>query len=180
MKLHPKQREGLRALRDCRFTKILFDGGVRSGKTLLIWSWIVCRAIVYPGSVQIIIRKQAKQHSRSTWGVNNTIGKYFRQIFKTAGLMPLYLLRQTDKQVHFWNSSEIRLEGCETDEDVGKILGSEYITMWFNEATDIDYAVVSKLQGRVVQQCYINPKLAGKREWFPKQANPQVIFDANP
>ena len=65
-------------------------------------------------------------------------------------------------------------------EDVGKILGSEYITMWFNEATDIDYAVVSKLQGRVVQQCYINPKLAGKREWFPKQANPQVIFDANP
>ncbi len=178
--LHEKQREGLRALRNPKFTKILFDGGIRSGKTLLIWIWLLCRAIVYAGSVQIIIRKQAKQHTRSTWGANNTIGKFFRETFKACGLISLYTLRQTEKQIHFWNGSEIRLEGCETEEDVGKILGAEYITMWFNEATDIDYKVVAALWGRVVQKVYAHPEVIGKREWFPRLANPQIIFDTNP
>jgi len=178
--LNSKQMEGMKCLRNTKFLKILFDGGIRSGKTLLIWSWMLARAIVYPGSVQIIIRKETKQHTRSTWGPNNTIGKYMRLVFDKAGLKSLYNLRQTEKQVHLWNGSEIRLEGCATPEDVGKVLGSEYITMWFNEATDIDYEVVTTLWGRCVQKCYVHPEVAGRVPWFPRLANPQIIFDTNP
>jgi len=178
--LNDKQVEGMKCLRNTNFSKILFDGGIRSGKTLLIWAWVLARAIVYPGSLQIIIRKEKIQHTKSTWGANNTIGKYMRLVFNKAGLSRFYTLHETPKTITFKNNSEIRLEGCDSPENIDKILGAEYITMWFNEATGINHDVVVGLWGRCAQKCYVHPEVAGRVPWFPRQANMQIIFDTNP
>lgn len=180
MRLNRKQREGLRALRDSSKQYVLFDGGIRSGKTELLWDWLVARAIAYPGSKQIVIRKEKKQHDNGFWGPGGTIGRFFYRTFDEHGLKSLYTLMQTDRRVEFWNKSVIRLEGCDTPEHVGRILGDEYITMWFNEAFQMDYDVVTELWDRVAQKCYAHPIVEGKSEWFPPQANKQVIFDTNP
>jgi len=179
--LSDKQREGLRALRDATKQFFLIDGGVRSGKTELIWSWIVARAIAYPGSKQIIIRREKTQFESGFWGGAGTIGSYFQRTFDKAGLKALYNLAQTNKRVEFSNGSTIRLEGCDTPDHVNRVLGDEYITMWFNEACQMDLAVVKHLWVRVTQKCYAHPVVAGaKTPWFPTQANKQIIFDTNP
>ncbi len=132
MILNQKQREGLRALRDPAFQYFLFDGGIRSGKTELLFLWLVARAIVYPGSKQIVIRKEKKQHDNGFWGQAGTIGRFFYRTFNRNGLRSLYTLVQTDRQVKFWNGSVIRLEGCDNPDHIGRILGDEYITMRFS------------------------------------------------
>ena len=38
-------------------TRILFDGGARSGKTFLIVQYLFLRAFQYPGSRQLMARK---------------------------------------------------------------------------------------------------------------------------
>jgi phage terminase large subunit len=181
MILNRKQREALRELRDPKYTKFLFDGGIRSGKTELLFLWMVCRAIVYPGSIQIILRKEAAQHRRGMWGINNTVGKFLSRTFKANGMGSLYTLIETKMVVRFWNGSEIRFEGVGTPEEVGKVYGSEYITMWFNEAVDIPYSVVTGLWGRVAQKVYAESVVAAaKPQGFPLQANAQILFDTNP
>ena len=180
MILNPKQREGLRELRNSVYQYFLFDGGIRSGKTELIWLWLVCRAIVYPGSKQIVIRKERAQHTRGFWGHGGTIHRFLYRTFEKAGLVALYTLRESDLKLIFWNKSVISLEGVDTPQNFGRVLGDEYITIWFNEAWQMDYDVVTQLWDRAAQKVYRNPKLKGKEDFFPTMANKQIIFDTNP
>jgi len=181
MILNVKQREALRALRDPNFIYYVFDGGIRSGKTELIFAWIVARAIVYPGSKQIVIRKERAQHKRGFWGSAGTVGRYMRKVFDDNGLKSLYKMYETDLKLVFWNGSEIRCEGVDTVENFGRILGDEYITMWFNEAVHQKYETVNAIWDRAVQKCEaVEDVVKSEYGWFPASANKQILFDTNP
>jgi len=178
---NPKQREALRAFRDTSKQYFLLDGGIRSGKTEFLFSWLVARAIAYPGSKQIVIRKETAQHKRGFWGHGGTIHRYLYKTLEMSGLAHLYTLRESDMKVVFTNGSLISLEGVDTPQNIGRIYGDEYITIWFNEAWMMDYDVVTALWDRTTQKCYAHPIVAGARkQGFPVEANKQVIFDTNP
>jgi len=181
MVLNGKQREALRALRDPSFQYYIFDGGIRSGKTELMFAWLVARAIAYPGSKQIVIRKERAQHKRGFWGAAGTVGRYMRKCFDDNGLKTLYQMYNTDLKLVFWNGSEIRCEGVDTVENFGRILGDEYITMWFNEAVHQDFKTIEGIWDRAVQLCDVQPDIANSAHaWFPDTANKQILFDTNP
>jgi len=181
MILNEKQREALRGLRNPLFQYFVFDGGIRSGKTELMFAWMVARAIAYPGSKQIVIRKERAQHKRGFWGAAGTVGRYMRKCFDDNGLKTLYTLLNTDLKIVFWNGSEIRCEGVDTVENFGRILGDEYITMWFNEAVHQKYDTVSEIWDRAVQMVDVQEDIgASEYDWFPATANKQILFDTNP
>jgi len=104
-----------------------------------------------------------------------------RKTFDDNGLKQLYTLLNTDLKLVFWNGSEIRCEGVDTVENFGRILGDEYITMWFNEAVHQKFDTVSEIWDRAVQMCDVNPIIGeSEYDWFPETANKQIMFDTNP
>ena len=54
--------------------KILFDGGARSGKTVVLIEYIFARAFQFPGAKQLIARKFRSSAENSVW--NETIRDY--------------------------------------------------------------------------------------------------------
>lgn len=74
LKFNPKQSEGWKLLASPKKTRILFDGGSRSGKTALIAEYLVRRALQYPGSRQLAARKHRAHAKTSLW--SDTLKSY--------------------------------------------------------------------------------------------------------
>jgi len=71
-------------------------------------------------------------------------------------------------------------DGCDDSKRVRKIFGREYATMWFNEATEFQWAVIDDLMSRLVQKVSVDPRCKGQRDYLPDEINVQAWFDANP
>lgn len=145
--LTPKQVEGMSILTDPDKTRILFTGGSRSGKTYLIIEYLIQRAYQFPGSRQIIVRKHLVDARMSIW--NDTLKKYLDTYIPAED----YTLRQSELRVIFANGSEIWLAGLDDGERSTKILGNEYITIFCNEAVQLQYSVIQILITRLAQKC---------------------------
>lgn len=65
-----------------------------------------------------------------------------------------YTLNRQDHWVNFANGSEIRLCGLDDGARSTKILGTEFLTIYCNEAVEIQYDVVNTLITRLAQKCY--------------------------
>ena len=74
LKLTDKQKQGLAILNNPEKSRILFTGGSRSGKTVLLFEWFVQRAFQYPGIRQLICRIALVDCRRAMW--DDTIPKY--------------------------------------------------------------------------------------------------------
>lgn len=130
---------------------VMLLGGSRSGKTFI--------------NIRNIVARACKKKSR------HLIGKtFFNQVKTSIGMDTLpkvmqlcfpqikYTLNKTDWFVTLPNGSEIWLCGFDNAERVEKILGKEYSTIYFNEATDITEDTVETLLTRLAEESGLDLK----------------------
>ncbi|OGV35012.1 MAG: hypothetical protein A2020_10790 [Lentisphaerae bacterium GWF2_45_14] len=165
LSLTEKQKKGLEILTESGTTKVLFDGGSRSGKTSLLTEYIVMRAFQYPGCRQLIARKFKNHAKQSIW--NDTLRKYLTVNIPES----LYTKSETELIVNFYNGSSIIIGGLDDDERVEKILGNEYVTILLNEATQLSWESVQMIMTRLAQKVY---------DTNGEMAVPKLLLDCNP
>jgi len=149
IKKTPKQRRAIALMTDPEIRYILLSGGSRSGKTFIACYSIVVRALKAAGSRHAILRF----HFRD---VKNAVGRdTMPKVLKLIGIP--YTLDKTDWFFTLPNGSEIWLGGLDDDERVEKILGMEYSTIYYNEASQISYHAYTTAQTRLAQKtCLVN------------------------
>ena len=142
--LTPKQAD-LRALASSSANNILCYGGSRSGKTFAFCDFVATRSIKAPGSRHAIFRRHGV-------AVKQSIGK--DTLPKVLGLkfpdLPTKWHEQ-DGYFRLGNGSEIWLAGLDDKERVDKVLGREFVTLYFNEASEIPLSSYLVAQTRLAQ-----------------------------
>ena len=148
-------------------SRLLFPGGSRSGKTFFIIYAIVMRAAYAPGSRHLICRHRFNAAKAAIW--MDTLKKVLS--FFSADL---YSLNETDHVVHWANGSEIWVDGLDQGQNLERILGREYVTIYFNECSQIKYSTVADVLSRLAQDTGCKPKAffdlnpRGKGHWTYK------------
>lgn len=124
----------------------LFYGGGGSGKSFLILSIIILRALVYPKSRHGVFRLTRASCEETLF--NKTLTEVFDV------LLPGYLQRSdvkvslSDMSVEMHTGSLIMFDGLDENR-LKKIDGNEYQTVWLNECNEFSYTHVSRLVGRM-------------------------------
>lgn len=149
----------------------LLYGGSRSGKTFLLVFAICTRAIMAPGSRHVIFRK----HGVS---VKQSIGKdTLPKVMELAYPNMPFKWHEQDGYFSFPNGSEVWLAGLDDKERVDKVLGKEYATLYFNEASEIPYPSyivaltrlaqqVKRTNGELLpQKCYVDLNPTTRNHW---------------
>jgi phage terminase large subunit-like protein len=169
--LTPRQREANRLLRSPA-RSIMLRGGSRSGKTFLLCRAIVQRAINAPGSRHAIFRFRFNHAKTSIWA--DTLPKVLKLCFPSLRVR----FDKTDFYVELPNGSQIWIAGLDDKERVEKILGAEYVTLYFNESSQIPWGSVEMAMSRLAQKCELAPEIAAVtgRTHLPLKA----YFDCNP
>lgn len=146
--LTPKQVEAETLL--CgKATHIMLYGGGRSGKTFMLVKAMLARALKEPGSRHVALRYRFNHAKQSL--VYDTIPRVFKQRFPSLGNSEKYLSK-SDWFYKLPNASEIWIGGVDDKERAEKILGNEYSTIYFNEASQIPYSSVLKVRTRLAQK----------------------------
>lgn len=153
---------------------LLVYGGSRSGKTFFICYAIATRAIKAPGSRHAIFRRHAVS-------VKQSIGKdTFKKVMELAYPGYKYTWKEQDGYFLFENGAEVWLAGLDDKERVDKVLGREFVTLYFNEASEIplnSYAValtrlaqvVYQVDGRAMKgRCYVDLNPTTNAHWTYK------------
>ncbi|MFH1969765.1 MAG: phage terminase large subunit, partial [Verrucomicrobiota bacterium] len=107
------------------FRRHLFYGGARSGKTDVILTWLCLQAAKYPGARILMARRTRIAAAKSLW--SDSLVKMLR------GRSDFKML-ESDLEIRHTNGSLIRVDGFDDQERVDKILGTEYLHIFFNEA----------------------------------------------
>lgn len=152
-----KQKEAVRLLIGSAKNAMLF-GGSRSGKSAIIARQLAIRAMKTK-SRHAALRLNFNHAKRSLW--LDTFPKVFALAFPDVPIK----LNKTDYFYTFPNDSEIWIGGLDDKERVEKILGTEYSTVWINEASQVDYQSVQ----------IVKTRLAEKNSLVKK-----IFFDMNP
>ena len=131
--------------RDPEKVFILGWGGGRSGKSWEFINELVVRAMLYAGTRHLICRFNRNRLLDSIW--NDTLPK----VLAARGLAKVGLeFNKTELSVKFPNGSEILMRGLDTEERVEAVLGTEYGTIYVNEASEIKrFSVIEKLMTRM-------------------------------
>ena len=123
-------------------------GGSRSGKTFGYCYAIANRAVKAPGSRHAVLRRHGVAGKQS-------IGKdTFPKVMKLAFSGVPFRWHEQDGYFSIetpGDPSEVWLAGLDDKERVDKILGKEYATIYFNEASEIPYASYVIAQTRLAQ-----------------------------
>lgn len=145
IKYNIKQLQLLKILCDPTKLYILAWGGARSGKTWLFLTCIIIRCFLYPGSKHLVVRFKRNSLQKSVW--NDT----FPKVLRARGWAALGIIfNKTELSARFPNGSEIWFNGLNTDEAVESVLGTEYATIYVNEASEIKkFAIIEKLMTRL-------------------------------
>jgi len=136
----------------------LFYGGARSGKTDVILTWLCLQAAKYPGARILMARRTRIAAAKSLW--SDSLVKMLR------GRSDFKML-ESDLEIRHSNGSLIRVDGFDDQERVDKILGTEYLHIFFNEATQISWPTVQTVLSRLAQV-------------VPGAPSHKAIFDCNP
>ena len=153
------QKAALRLLKSGAKHVLLF-GGSRSGKTTILVIVIIFRAVRYAGSRHLICRLRTKDARSSV--LHETMMPWLAKIVGAGR----FTLVAHDNYVRLWNGSEIWIGGLGDKEQVDKILGHEYNTIYFNEVSQISYAAVNVAYSRLAM------KVDGCRNLFLYDCNP--------
>lgn len=156
--LTPKQIEANRLLASDA-TNIMLRGGSRSGKTFLLVRALCIRAMKASNSHHAIWRFRSVHARSSVW--KTTIPQVMRRCFPDVP----YQRHDTDMTATFPNGSQIIVGGLDDAERVERILGQEYSTNYYNEASQIPWSSVETSMSRLAE----NSGLALK-----------AYFDCNP
>lgn len=169
--LTPKQKQANELLASTA-SHIMLRGGSRSGKTFLLIRAICQRAINAPGGRHAIFRFRFNHAKTSIW--SDTLPKVLKLCFPTVTVT----WNKTDFYVEFPNGSQIWIGGLDDKERVEKILGAEYVTLYFNESSQIAWSSVEMAMSRLAQNVPLDPAIAaatGRTHLALK-----AYFDCNP
>lgn len=143
--LTPKQSE-IRSLAASGKRNVLVYGGSRSGKTFFLCYAIATRALKAPKSRHVIFRRHGV-------AVKQSVGKdTFPKMMEMAFPQVPYKWHEQDGYFRLSNGSEIWLAGLDDKDRVDKVLGKEYCTLYFNEASEIPLSSYLVAQTRLAQQ----------------------------
>lgn len=151
--LTPKQREANKLLASPA-RNVMLRGGSRSGKTFLIIRALIQRAINAPESRHVIFRFRFNAAKTSIW--SDTIPKVLKLCFPQLRVN----YNKTDFYLSLGNGSQIWIAGLDDKERVEKILGQEFATLYFNEASQIPWASIEVAMSRLAQNCKLDPAIA--------------------
>lgn len=177
-KLTAKQEEANRLLGGPQ-RHTLVAGGARSGKTFLLTRAVAIRAMRAASSRHAILRYRAN----SVWASIglDTLPKVFSLCFPGVKIQA----HTQDKFFELPNRSQIWLGGLDDKERVEKILGQEYATLYFNEASQIPYSSYLVAQTRLAQVCeglkqreYVDLNPSGTGHWTYRQFVQKVAPDS--
>lgn len=172
-------------LTDDTKTEICMYGSGRSGKTFLAADYVHERAIAYPGSMHLFVR--ATMNALTGGVVSQTFPNLWRAIERYSGVNVLqakadngqpfiYHRAAPHNKFVYYNGSEIRFVGLDVVSTnaaaLDKILSQEYLTIVFEEATEIGFEVVELAKSRLAQKVY--------NAFTGKEAVPKWICTLNP
>lgn len=168
IKYNLKQLKLLKILSDPQKLYCLAFGGARSGKTWLFLTVIILRCFIYPGSKHLVVRFKRNSLHKSVW--NDT----FPKVLKARALDAIGItFNKTELSATFPNGSQIWFNGLNTDDAIEAVLGTEYGTIYVNEASEIKkYSVIEKLLTRLNDSSL--SILTGKK------IIPKMFIDCNP
>ena len=146
--------------------ELCYDGGARSGKTYFVIYCIVTRAILYPESRHLIARFRLNHMTLTVWM------QTLLPILKLYLPENAYSIDNQLKIVTLYNGSVIMGAGLDDKDRVEKIMGSEYSTIFINEATQVSYDTYQKIKTRLSGQA-INPTNG-------REIKRKIILDCNP
>jgi len=124
----------------------LIYGGSRSGKTALLCSCVLDRALYAPESRHLIVRKEGQAAKKSI--AKGTLPEVWKMKF------PEHPVPDWHEQYGYFNlpnGSEIWLGGLNDAQAMERILGNEYATIYANEASEIRYDAFVLLRTRLAQ-----------------------------
>lgn len=143
-------------------------GGSRSGKTFLLCRAVVIRALRAAKSRHAIFRLRANAAKQTIW--LDTLPKVMEICF--PGLKARCNFREQYGYVVLPNGSEIWVAGLDDKERVDKILGMEFATIYYNEASQIPWSSVVVSLTRLAQKCaeiknrcYVDLNPGGTAHW---------------
>ncbi len=175
-RLTEKQAEVRKVLSRARST--LVYGGARSGKTFLLTRATVIRALRGEHSRHLIVRHRMNAVRASIW--LDTLPKVMRTCFPDVA----WRSERQDGFVSFPNKSQLWFGGLDEKDRVEKILGQEYVTIYFNEASQIkynSYLIASTRLAQVVpgleQREFIDLNPAGNKHWTYRQNVQKLMND---
>lgn len=151
--LTEKQREANRLLAGPA-RNIMLRGGSRSGKTFILVRALIQRALNAPGSRHAIFRFRFNHAKTSVW--SDTLPKVLKLCFPALRVR----FDKTDFFVELPNGSQIWIAGLDDKERVEKILGQEYVTLYFNESSQIPWASVEMAMSRLAQKVELAAEIA--------------------
>ncbi len=122
----------------------LVEGGSRSGKTFLICDYIICRAIKYPNTRHLVCRQSKTSCVATVW--KQTLLPILDSKTYNGGW---WEEDKTNSIIKFKNGSSIWAGGFDNKQHEDAMLGSEWGTIFINEAVDMAYADFEKLQTRL-------------------------------
>lgn len=128
---------------------ILLPGGGRAGKTFLIIYAMVCRALRCAGSRHIVFRSTFSSVKGSV--ILETLPAVIRLAFPALPSAST-MMNKTDWYLRLPNDSEIWFSGLEAGDRMDKVLGKEYSTIFFNEASLIPYQNIELALTRLAQK----------------------------
>lgn len=167
--LNPGQRDAFEAQLATERRFVALYGGSRSGKTALLCSTIMDRALVAPGSRHLILRRTNASAVRSI--VKDTFPKVWGLKFpgvptpKYNAMMGFY---------EFPDGSEVWIGGVNDDNALERILGNEYATIYGNEASELKFESFTLLRSRLAQVCQMRDGVE-LRQKFWLDLNPTTI-----
>ncbi|QCB39194.1 hypothetical protein E5554_15990 [Sphingobium sp. PAMC28499] len=178
---NPKQQKLLNlAWHDRQVENLLAYGPSRSGKSAILTTLTVNRALAFPGTKHAIFRRTLRScHSQLFQGT-------FREIM--GMIYPGYLDSQNvtvkaDGNVEFHNGSKLVFEGLDPTR-IDKVLGAQYATAWVNECNEIDdYEIIQQLASRMADTAPMvggDGKVVLDPEGNPVMCRPLMLFDCNP
>lgn len=160
-----------------RAKNICLYGGSRSGKSFLIMRMILIRAGKCPNSNHIIVRDTTNAVRRSIWK------KTFKDVLRICFPNLPVKFNQTDLEAYLPNGSMITVAGLDDNDKIERLLGTEYSTLWINEANQVAYPAVNKLRTRLAEKNTLrklsfydlNPTLTSSwvYQLFEDKVNPQ-------
>jgi phage terminase large subunit len=169
--LTAKQREANRLLAGPA-SNIMLRGGSRSGKTFLLCRAIVQRALNAPGSRHAIFRFRFNHAKTSIWA--DTLPKVLKLCFPGVP----HRFDKTDFFLELPGDSQVWIGGLDDKERVEKVLGQEYVTLYFNESSQIPWNSIETAMTRLAQRVEVAPPIAKAtgRTHLPLKA----YYDCNP
>jgi len=137
---------------------MLVEGGGRSGKTIQIVKYIFARALKHKNTDHLIGRLRFAHAKQSIC---------YQTVPKLQELMGVNLNKYLNKTDWFYNieGSKIWIGGFDDRERTDKILGNEYATIFFNEASQLSYDTIETVSTR------LNP---------PQGVTGKRLYDLNP